>query len=94
MSRLSTDQYSFKIEHMSYRIIEVSEIAEYVYCRRAWWLRRIAGREPRNEERLTQGSIYHRNHRTTVRRAGRARQAALVLIFLAVSLIVFWLVTS
>ncbi len=43
------------IEHMSYRVIEASEIVEYIYCRRGWWLQRIVGRESRNVRQLADG---------------------------------------
>ena len=32
--------FCIKLEHMSDQLIRASEIAEYVYCHRAWWLRR------------------------------------------------------
>jgi CRISPR/Cas system-associated exonuclease Cas4 (RecB family) len=79
---------------MSYRVIQASEIVEYIYCRRAWWLRRIAQNQPRNMAQLANGQAYHRRHRGRVRRAGSARKLALILIFLAVSIVVFWFVTS
>lgn len=79
---------------MSYRVIQASEIVEYIYCRRAWWLRRIAQNNPRNTAQLAEGRAYHRSYRGRVRRAGIARNLALILIFLAVSIIVFWFVTS
>jgi hypothetical protein len=79
---------------MSYRVIQASEIVEYIYCRRAWWLRRIEHNEPRNMSQLVEGQDYHRRHRGRLRRAGFARRLALALIFLAVSIVVFWFVTS
>ena len=43
-------------------IIRASEIGEYVYCARAWWLRRVAGLEPAGRERREQGTALHRRH--------------------------------
>ena len=79
---------------MSYRVIEASEIVEYVYCRRNWWLRRMVGHEPHNVRQLADGEAFHQHHRSTVEKAFRARQVALVLIFLAMGLNAFWFVMS
>lgn len=43
-------------------IIRASEIGEYVYCARAWWLRRVAGLEPAGRERRERGTALHRRH--------------------------------
>lgn len=43
-------------------IIRASEIGEYVYCARAWWLRRVAGLEPAGRERREYGTALHRRH--------------------------------
>jgi hypothetical protein len=79
---------------MSYRVIEASEIVDYIYCRRAWWLQRIVGRESRNVQQLSYGDAYHRRHRANLDKANRGRKFALMLIFLAVCFAVFWLVSS
>lgn len=73
-----------------------SELAEYVYCRRAWWLHRIQGHDPHNTSALRRGQGAHSRHglRVTVARgmmrAGRLLVAAgilLILIILAVQLV-------
>jgi CRISPR/Cas system-associated exonuclease Cas4 (RecB family) len=43
-------------------IIRASEVGEYVYCARAWWLRRVVGLEPAGRERRELGSALHRRH--------------------------------
>ena len=43
-------------------IIRASEVGEYVYCARAWWLRRVAGLEPAGRERREWGTVLHRRH--------------------------------
>jgi hypothetical protein len=43
-------------------IIRASEVGEYVYCARAWWLRRVAGLAPAGRERRELGTILHRRH--------------------------------
>ena len=47
-------------------VIRASEIGEYVYCARAWWLRRVAGLEPAGHEQREYGTALHRRHGRTV----------------------------
>lgn len=77
---------------MSDRIIRASEIAEYVYCQRAWWMSRVAGLAPENIEQLEMGAAHHREHGNLVLQARLARGLAYVLVFIAVSVFVFVLV--
>lgn len=79
---------------MSYNVIQASEIAEYVYCNRAWWMRVELGYTPQNVTALAQGRAYHEHHGENVDRARNARRMALILLFLAVGVAVFWLVRS
>lgn len=48
------------------RWIRASDVEEYVFCPRAWWLRRIRGIEPGSQERLDEGYDFHRYHRRQV----------------------------
>ncbi|MGH2537942.1 MAG: hypothetical protein ACRDHL_11150 [Candidatus Promineifilaceae bacterium] len=77
---------------MSYRVIQASEIAEYVYCRRAWWLHRRAGHRPRNFRQLAAGAAYHRGHAGAVRGANLAQRVTLLLLFCAMAAFAFWLI--
>ncbi|WP_322513619.1 hypothetical protein [Chloroflexus sp.] len=43
-------------------IIRASELGEYYYCARAWWLRRVIGQEPEGAERRAFGTISHARH--------------------------------
>lgn len=79
---------------MSYLVISASEIGEYIYCRRSWWLRRTARQQPDDIEHLVSGLIYHESHEFGVRQAEWARRVSLILIFMAVSVIAFWLVSA
>ncbi|HSM56388.1 MAG TPA: hypothetical protein VK879_09570 [Candidatus Sulfomarinibacteraceae bacterium] len=79
---------------MSERVIRASEIAEYVYCNRAWWLSRVAGYAPQNVEELARGVAYHQTHGRGVRQARLARGLAYVLVFMAVSVFVFLLIRA
>lgn len=43
------------------RFVSASELAEYAYCRRAWWLRAVQGVEGEGEsQRFDQGRASHR----------------------------------
>lgn len=60
-------------------IIRASEIGEYVYCARSWWMRRVLGYEPAGHERREQGTVLHQRH-------GRAVMASGTLIWLSIVL--------
>lgn len=47
-------------------IIRASEVGEYVYCARAWWLRRVAGWQPSQQQRRDLGVLRHARHARTV----------------------------
>lgn len=79
---------------MGYRVIKASEIGEYVYCNRAWWLRRTYDIRPQNTEELQAGTRYHKRHEGQVRQGVLARRLALVFIFLAISVLVFWVLSQ
>ncbi len=69
-------------------LIRASEIGEYVYCARAWWLRRVAGLVPDGSERRERGTVLHRRH-------GRAVVVSGVLIwvgaaFILIALVLIW----
>ncbi len=46
----------------SARLIRASEIAQYVYCPRAWWLSRIVGAPSANTQALVAGTAAHHRH--------------------------------
>ncbi len=48
------------------RIIRASDIAQYAYCARSWWLGRICKFPPENLGQLAQGSERHFSHGRTV----------------------------
>lgn len=75
---------------MGYQIIKASEIGEYVYCNRAWWMRRTYDVRPQNVQELRAGTVYHQQHGGQVRLGILARRIALVFLFLAISVLLFW----
>ena len=83
-----------RIEHMSYKWINASELAEYAYCRRAWWLRHVRGLKSANVRRMESGTAYHRRHGRRVQGVPWLRRLAYALIFIAVFVLVFQLVLA
>lgn len=68
------------------KVIRASELNEYAYCARAWWLGRVLGYRPANLERMAAGEAAHIRHGQKVvssRRLQRWACFALALAFLA-----------
>lgn len=61
-------------------MISASEIGQYVYCPRAWWLARVEGRSSENTEELTYGQNAHRRHGRAVGATRAWQRAAYALI--------------
>lgn len=68
------------------RIIRASEIGEYIYCHRAWWLGRVKGVENANRAARAAGVALHRAHGQTVQRAEQLQRAAFILAAIALLL--------
>lgn len=64
-------------------VIRASEIGEYVYCARAWWLQRVQGVPSRNIDALRSGQALHQQHGQAVATMRRERRVAMVLAILA-----------
>ncbi|PYS52196.1 MAG: hypothetical protein DMF68_02325 [Acidobacteria bacterium] len=68
------------------KFIRASEIGEYVFCARAWWLR-IEGHEPTSgHDAREAGERWHLKHGRTVASVRRLRRLAAYSAFLAVVL--------
>jgi CRISPR/Cas system-associated exonuclease Cas4 (RecB family) len=59
-------------------MIRASEVGDYVYCARSWWLRRVAGEEPEGRERRELGTAMHEAHGRGVRLSSLALWAGLL----------------
>lgn len=79
---------------MSEKWTNASELAEYLYCRRAWWYKNVRGLNSANIRRMQTGSRFHRQHGKRLRRLPWLRTLAYLLIFSAVAIVVFQLVTG
>ncbi len=69
---------------MGREVIRASEVGQYVYCARAWWLGRVRGYRSINVAALEAGRAAHRRHGRAVARHHRLRRLAYVLLALAV----------
>jgi hypothetical protein len=61
-------------------LIQASELAQYGFCRRAWWLRTVKNLSSANSLALAQGTQAHRSHADKVRAAFRWRYIGLALL--------------
>ena len=75
--------------------IRASEVGEYLYCARAWWLRREGVEPSRGHEARAAGEAWHREHGRGVTAAARLRKlsvaAAVLALFCALALVALWL---
>jgi hypothetical protein len=62
------------------RVIRASEIGEYVYCHRAWWLHHIQGLASANVREMAAGTAAHAGHGRLVGLAAALRTLALLLV--------------
>ena len=73
-------------------IIRASEIGAYIYCNRAWWLKRIDGRESRNLTEMEHGTRSHAQHARAVNRIGQLQKAAYALVALSLFFIALYFI--
>jgi hypothetical protein len=64
--------------------INASELGEFAYCRRGWWLRRVCGLASGNAGALAQGRALHELHGQRTRWALRAQRAGILMLLAAV----------
>ena len=79
---------------MSYRTFRASEIGDYLYCHRAWWLRQSGGHQDYNVDEMEAGSVYQDEHYRAVTRTTLVARLALILIFVAAGVVAYWLVRA
>jgi len=75
------------------RIIRASEIGQYKYCAKAWWLGSVMGVPSANTRELAQGDMTHRRHGQGVWLAVALRWLAMGLIVLAAGAAIVALLT-
>ena len=71
-------------------LIRASEIGSYLYCRRAWWYRKL-GVESENQSEMAMSTELHRQHGRSVIAAGLFRTLGLILMLAGFVLLVAYL---
>lgn len=86
------------MDHSDDDLIRASELSQYAYCARAWWLGRVMGYRSANVEAMQAGTTRHRAHGRTVEGAYRLRRLALTLLVVAAvalaAALAVWLIVS
>jgi hypothetical protein len=77
-------------------LIQASELAQYSYCRRAWWLEIVKKIAPSNQPRLAHGLKVHARHGGWTQAAIYWRRRGFLLIgtgslFFIIALVWLWL---
>ncbi|MCI0387206.1 MAG: hypothetical protein MOB07_00315 [Acidobacteria bacterium] len=76
--------------------VTASEIGEFVYCAKAWYLKRCG--ETAESEYLEEGVSFHEKHGAAVSRAEHLNRAgkslAAIAVLLLVALLLFWYVVG
>ncbi|MBI5304338.1 MAG: hypothetical protein HY868_19550 [Chloroflexi bacterium] len=70
------------------RVLRASEIGEYMFCHRAWWLHRVCGVASANRVQMQAGVARHVEHGRAVHRVGVLERASRLLVILAIVLAV------
>lgn len=71
------------MEEATDRIIRASEIGQYLFCARAWWLGSVEGMPSAHREEMDAGENAHRQHGRRVRAAVILQRLAWALLALA-----------
>lgn len=72
---------------MGQRQVRASEIADFAFCRRAWWYA-LKGEQSHNRDQLEGGGRWHHRHARQVLMAGLLRWVAYGLVVAALGLAV------
>lgn len=73
-------------------IIRASEVAQYAFCARSWWLQRVRGYRSSNLAAMDRGTVRHRAHGRTVEGVHLLRRLAVALLALAGVSLLAWLI--
>jgi CRISPR/Cas system-associated exonuclease Cas4 (RecB family) len=74
------------------RVIRASEIGQYVYCARAWWLGSVRGLPSTHRREMAAGEAVHLRHGRGVRASLWLSRLAVAALLLAAVVGVVWLV--
>ena len=74
--------------------VSASEIGQYAYCARAWWLGVVEKHEPEHPALLAAGTHAHERHAWQVALARMSTRLALLLLGIALLALVAWAVVT
>jgi hypothetical protein len=74
---------------MSDEWIRASEIGNYVYCSRAWWLQRTRALASQNVREVKAGTKFHQQHGRLVTQAIWTRWLAFTLLFAVIAFMTY-----
>ena len=72
------------------RRVTASQIGQYAFCARAWWLGTVEKRQPAHLARLNAGQAAHERHSWNVALARLSRRLALILVGAALLALAAW----
>lgn len=79
---------------MSEKWIQASEVADFVYCNRSWWLKRSRGVGPGQTKQIVRGNAHHKKHGRMLHQSLWARRTAYALLFVAVAYVTFHILVN
>lgn len=62
-------------------VIRASELAQFSFCQRAWWLAVVKDHTPKNQVSLSRGILTHNRHFHQIQTAQRWRYASFFLLY-------------
>jgi CRISPR/Cas system-associated exonuclease Cas4 (RecB family) len=65
------------------QVIRASELAQYSYCAKAWWLSTVLGKGSSNTREMQSGTVAHQQHGRNVWLSSVLRIAAIILVIVA-----------
>jgi len=74
------------------RVIRASEIGQYAYCARAWWLGSVQGRPSTHTQEMAAGEASHLRHGRGVRASLWMNRLAYVALLLAAVIGIVWVI--
>jgi hypothetical protein len=72
-------------------VVRASEISQYVFCARSWWLQRVRGYRSSNLAAMDRGTARHRVHGRSVEGYHLLRRLAVALLVMAGVSLLVWL---
>lgn len=74
--------------------IQASEISDYLYCNRSWWLKRRKGVQTVQTREIQRGVGHHQKHGRLLQQSLWAKRVAYMLLFVVVAYITFQILST